>query len=99
MPDPQRVRQCLDHGLPPFSADSLVREDAWLAYPQALLQRYQPPAQPAVENAVATLRERPTSGSSRRGRLPWSAASSPCCRRRWCHFWGLRCKSRGAIGC
>lgn len=56
-PDPQRVRQCLDHGLPPFAADSLVREDAWLAYLQALLQRYQPPAQPAVENAVATLRE------------------------------------------
>jgi FdhE protein len=57
LPDPQRIRLCLDHGLPPFAADSLVREDAWLAYLQGLLQHYQPPPQPAVENAVATLRD------------------------------------------
>jgi FdhE protein len=42
--------------LPPFAADSLVREDHWLPYLEALLQRYQPPPQPAVEKAVATLR-------------------------------------------
>jgi FdhE protein len=57
LPDPQRVRLCLDHGLLPFAADSLVREEGWLAYLQALLQHYQPPAQPAVVNAVATLRD------------------------------------------
>ncbi|KAA0987147.1 formate dehydrogenase accessory protein FdhE [Pseudomonas sp. ANT_J28] len=56
MPDPESLRVCQQHGLPPFAADSLVREDHWLAYLEALLQRYQPPPQPAVEKAVATLR-------------------------------------------
>jgi FdhE protein len=56
MPDPERMRVCQQHGLPPFAADSLVREDHWLAYLEALLQRYQPPPRPAVEKAVATLR-------------------------------------------
>ena len=56
MPDPERRRMCQQHGLPPFAADSLVREDHWLPYLEALLQRYQPPPQPAVEKAVATLR-------------------------------------------
>jgi FdhE protein len=40
---------------PPLAADSLVREDHWLPYLETLLQRYQPPPQPAVEKAVATL--------------------------------------------
>jgi FdhE protein len=56
VPDPERMRVCQQHSLPPFAADSLVREDHWLAYLEALLQRYQPPPQPAVEKAVATLR-------------------------------------------
>jgi len=56
MPDAERMRVCQQHGLPPFAADSLVREDHWLPYLEALLQRYQPPPQPAVEKAVATLR-------------------------------------------
>ncbi|WP_415764061.1 formate dehydrogenase accessory protein FdhE [Pseudomonas sp. ZB1P45] len=56
MPDAQRMRVCQQHGLPPFAADSLVREDHWLPYLETLLQRYQPPPQPAVEKAVATLR-------------------------------------------
>jgi FdhE protein len=56
MPEPERLRVCMEHGLPPFAADSLVRENIWLPYLEALLQRYQPPPQPAVENAVATLR-------------------------------------------
>jgi FdhE protein len=56
MPDPERRRVCQQHGLPLFAADSLVREDHWLPYLEALLQRYQPPPQPAVEKAVATLR-------------------------------------------
>ena len=56
MPDVERMRVCQQHGLPPFAADSLVREDHWLPYLEALLQRYQPPPQPAVEKAVTTLR-------------------------------------------
>ncbi|MGF6513634.1 FdhE protein [Pseudomonas sp. BT76 TE3572] len=56
MPDAERLRVCQQHGLPPFAADSLVREDHWLPYLETLLQRYQPPPQPAVEKAVATLR-------------------------------------------
>lgn len=54
--DPERLRLCQQHGLPPFAADSLAREDAWLPYLDALLQRYQPPAKSAVEQAVAALR-------------------------------------------
>jgi FdhE protein len=56
MPGPEHLRVCQQHGLPPFAADSLVREGHWLPYLEALLQRYQPPPQPAVEKAVATLR-------------------------------------------
>ncbi|KAA0955030.1 formate dehydrogenase accessory protein FdhE [Pseudomonas sp. ANT_H12B] len=56
LPDPERLKVCQQHGLPPFAADSLVREDAWLPYLDALLQRYHPPPQPAVEKAVTTLR-------------------------------------------
>jgi len=56
MPDPERLRLCVEHGLPPFAADSLVRENVWLPYLEALLQRYQPSPHAAVENAVATLR-------------------------------------------
>ncbi|MBB3241974.1 FdhE protein [Pseudomonas sp. Tn43] len=56
MPDPERLRVCMEHGLPPLAADSLVRENVWLPYLEALLQRYQPPPQTAVENAVTTLR-------------------------------------------
>ncbi|KJZ33160.1 formate dehydrogenase accessory protein FdhE [Pseudomonas fluorescens] len=56
MPNAERLRVCQQHGLPPFAADSLVREDHWLPFLEALLQRYQPPPQPAVEKAVATLR-------------------------------------------
>jgi FdhE protein len=56
MPDPERQKICRQHGLPPFAADSLVRDDAWLPYLQTLLQRYSPPPQLAVENAVAMLR-------------------------------------------
>lgn len=47
--DPERLRVCQQHGLPPFAADSLVREDDWLPWLDALLRRYQPPAQLEVE--------------------------------------------------
>ncbi len=55
-PDPERIKVCQAHGLPPLAADSLVREGHWLPYLEALLQRYQPPPQPAVEKALTTLR-------------------------------------------
>jgi FdhE protein len=75
VPDPQRVQRCLEHGLPPFAADSLVREDAWLPWLHGLLQGYQPAAQSAVEQAVRHCAT-PAPGSSRSGRWRWSAVSS-----------------------
>ncbi|WP_166366913.1 formate dehydrogenase accessory protein FdhE [Pseudomonas akapageensis] len=54
-PDQGRLALCQEHGLPPLAADSLVREDDWLLFLDALLQRYQAPAQPEVQKAVATL--------------------------------------------
>lgn len=54
-PDPLRIAQCLEHGLPPFAAESLVREGAWLPFLEALLRRYDAAANPAVANAVSTL--------------------------------------------
>jgi FdhE protein len=54
--DTQRIKLCRQHGLPPFAADSLTRENVWHAYLDALLQRYAAPAQPAVTEALATLR-------------------------------------------
>jgi FdhE protein len=53
--DSQRLELCQQHGLPPFAADSLTREDDWQPYLDALLQRYVAPDQPAVVNALATL--------------------------------------------
>ncbi|WP_449430083.1 formate dehydrogenase accessory protein FdhE [Pseudomonas putida] len=50
-----RQRLCLSHGLPPLAADSLVREGAWLAWLQALLEHF--PAQVGpVGAALDTLR-------------------------------------------
>lgn len=54
--DAQRIEACQQHGLPPFAADTLVREEGWQAYLDALLQRYVAPEQPAVLEALATLR-------------------------------------------
>ena len=54
--DQQRIEACQLHGLPPFAADTLVREEGWQVYLDALLQRYVPPDQPAVVDALATLR-------------------------------------------
>ncbi|MGV8921179.1 MAG: formate dehydrogenase accessory protein FdhE [Pseudomonas sp.] len=53
--DPQRLRLCQEHGLPPLAADSLVRDEGWQPYLDALLMRYQAPAQQPVQNAIATL--------------------------------------------
>ncbi|WP_339508200.1 formate dehydrogenase accessory protein FdhE [Pseudomonas sp. RL_35y_Pfl2_P42] len=53
--DAQRIEACHQHGLPPFAADTLVREEGWQAYLDALLERYQPVEQLAVVDAVDTL--------------------------------------------
>jgi len=53
--DQQRLELCQQHGLPPFAADTLIREDDWQAWLEALLQRYSPPEQPAVVDAITTL--------------------------------------------
>jgi FdhE protein len=55
MPDPERMTVCRQHGLPPFSADTLVREEGWLPYLRALLERCPAPPQSAVEQALARL--------------------------------------------
>ncbi|WP_338580846.1 formate dehydrogenase accessory protein FdhE [Pseudomonas sp. MAG733B] len=67
--DPQRIELCQQHGLPPFAADSLTREDDWQRYLDALLQRYAMPSQPAVTEALATLR-----GASAGQRRVWAVA-------------------------
>lgn len=54
--DQQRLALCQQHGLPPFGADTLIREDDWQAWLAALLKRYAPPAQPAVIDAISVLR-------------------------------------------
>ncbi|MGY2184512.1 formate dehydrogenase accessory protein FdhE [compost metagenome] len=67
--DSQRIELCQQHGLPPFAADSLTREDDWQRYLDALLQRYAMPSQPAVTEALATLR-----GASAGQRRVWAVA-------------------------
>ncbi|WP_285415578.1 formate dehydrogenase accessory protein FdhE [Pseudomonas sp. efr-133-TYG-5] len=52
----QRLDLCQQHGLPPFAADTLIREDAWQIWLEALLQRYVAPPQPAVIAALDSLR-------------------------------------------
>ncbi|MGE8150061.1 formate dehydrogenase accessory protein FdhE [Pseudomonas vancouverensis] len=58
--DRQRIELCRQHGLPPFAADSLAREDDWQPYLDALLQRHPEPSQNAVAEALATLRQAST---------------------------------------
>ncbi len=54
--DRQRIELCQQHGLPPFAADSLAREDDWQLYLDALLQGYGTPSPSAVADAVDSLR-------------------------------------------
>jgi FdhE protein len=54
--DRQRIELCQQHGLPPFAADSLAREDDWQLYLDALLQGYAPSTSSAVADALQTLR-------------------------------------------
>ena len=50
-----RQRLCLDHGLPPLAADSLVREGAWLPWLEAVLDKFDTGGAPALVKAVSTL--------------------------------------------
>ncbi|KAF2395159.1 formate dehydrogenase accessory protein FdhE [Pseudomonas frederiksbergensis] len=55
LPDAERVNVCQQHGLPPFAADSRVREEDWLPFLYALLLRYKPPPDTAVRSAINSL--------------------------------------------
>ncbi|MDN3221402.1 formate dehydrogenase accessory protein FdhE [Pseudomonas nunensis] len=55
LPDAERLNVCQQHGLPPFAADSRVREEDWLPFLYALLLRYKPPPDTAVKSAINTL--------------------------------------------
>ncbi|MBH3430042.1 formate dehydrogenase accessory protein FdhE [Pseudomonas alkylphenolica] len=65
----ERQRLCLEHGLPPLAADSLVREGQWLAYLDALLLRVARPLSSKLEAAVSAL-----SASSAEQRKLWGIA-------------------------
>lgn len=71
-PDAGRLALCREHGLPPLAADSLVREDHWQAWLDALLahdqmHHDQAPVQDAVQQALEQLR-----GASRGQRKAWA---------------------------
>jgi len=65
----ERQRLCISHGLPPLAADSLVREGAWLAWLQALLDRYVAPPGQALAEALRQLQ-----ASSEQQRKGWGIA-------------------------
>ncbi|MCO7633284.1 formate dehydrogenase accessory protein FdhE [Pseudomonas guariconensis] len=53
----ERQRLCLSHGLPPLAADSLVREGPWLAWLQALLERFDDAPTGPLGQALEQLRQ------------------------------------------
>ncbi|MCQ4297189.1 formate dehydrogenase accessory protein FdhE [Pseudomonas stutzeri] len=55
--DAHRTRECFKHDLPPLAADTLVREDGWLALLDAWLDAFVVPDNPAVVGAIEQLRE------------------------------------------
>ncbi|MDH0744961.1 formate dehydrogenase accessory protein FdhE [Pseudomonas sp. GD03842] len=56
-PDPQRLSQCIQHGLPPLSAETLAREDAWQVWLDALLFELPDSVSAPVQRAMTRLRE------------------------------------------
>lgn len=63
-PNAHRIRESLVHGLPPLAADTLVRDDGWPVFLDALLRAFIPPvANPALDGALDHLRK---AGSSQR---------------------------------
>ncbi|MGQ7817099.1 formate dehydrogenase accessory protein FdhE [Metapseudomonas furukawaii] len=55
-PAPAAIARSREHRMPPIPFESLVRADGWLAAVDALLERLQGAANPAVDEALAQLR-------------------------------------------
>jgi FdhE protein len=67
--DPERLLLCRQHGLPPLAADSLVRDEGWQVWLDALLERFPTPSQGPVHEAIMCL------GSANAGqRKAWAIA-------------------------
>ena len=64
-----RQRLCMDHGLPPLAADSLVREGPWLVWLQALLEHLSGETRGPMGEALQVLR-----GSDDNQRKGWGIA-------------------------
>ncbi|MDH4555274.1 formate dehydrogenase accessory protein FdhE [Pseudomonas sp. BN417] len=56
-PAPEALVRSREHGMPPIAFEALVRADGWLAALDALLARFQAPANPAVAKALQQLKE------------------------------------------
>ena len=67
--DEHRSRECLNHGMPPLAADTLVREGHWLPMLDAWLDAFAAPASAAVSSALAQLR-----GAQDGQRSAWAVA-------------------------
>lgn len=65
----ERQRLCMDHGLPPLAADSLVREGPWLVWLQALLEHLSGETRGPLGEALQVLR-----GSDDSQRKGWGIA-------------------------
>ena len=65
----ERQRLCMDHGLPPLAADSLVREGPWLVWLQALLEHLNSESSGPLGEALQLLR-----GSDDHQRKGWGIA-------------------------
>lgn len=61
----ERQRLCMDHGLPPLAADSLVREGPWLVWLQALLEHLSGERSGPLGEALQVLRG--SDGNQRKG--------------------------------
>ncbi len=64
-----RQRLCMDHGLPPLAADSMVREGPWLVWLQALLEHLSGETRGPMGEALQVLR-----GSDDNQRKGWGIA-------------------------
>lgn len=64
-----RQRLCMDHGLPPLAADSMVREGPWLGWLQALLEHLSGETRGPMGEALQVLR-----GSDDNQRKGWGIA-------------------------
>ncbi|MBD7975956.1 formate dehydrogenase accessory protein FdhE [Serpens gallinarum] len=54
--DEHRSRECINHGMPPLAADTLVREGHWLPMLDAWLATFDAPVTPSVALALEQLR-------------------------------------------